>query len=201
VVFMDANPENCRRAEEAGFSVVFGDAVQERTMQRARFEIVGDVIGATSNQVLNSVFVRHASERFRVSRGYVAAAKPDKGLAPELVAMGKAVMLFEGPHDVLRWEVRARRRAVEIEKWLYEGPVAEGESAAPKETATVANPGELFVVLTLKRGSKTNPMHAGLVPKKGDVAGIAVHTVEREAAHAALRRLGWVPWAEEPAAD
>ncbi len=201
VVFLDANAENCRRAEEAKFSVVFGDAVQERTMQRARFELVGDVVGATPNQVLNSVFVRRASERFRVPRGYVAAARPDTGLAPELVATQKAVMLFEGPHDALRWEVRVRRRAVEIEKWIYQGPLAEEGSAPKQSTATAANPAELFVILTLKRGAKTQLMHAGLAPKAGDVASIAVHTVESDAAHSALQRLGWVPIPDESEAS
>ena len=32
VVFLDSNPEHVRQAQEAGFSVVFGDAVQARTM-------------------------------------------------------------------------------------------------------------------------------------------------------------------------
>jgi len=197
VVFLDANGENCRRAEEAGFTVVFGDALQERTLQRARFELVGDVIGATPNQVLNSVFVRESRERFGVPRGYVAAPRPEKGLAPKLVAADKAAMLFEGPHDALRWEVRTRRRAVAVEKWIYEGPPAEGEVPQEKP-APAANPGELFVVLTLARGGKTLLMHADLAPKPGDVASIAVHTVEDEAAHAALLRLGWLP---QPAPD
>jgi NhaP-type Na+/H+ or K+/H+ antiporter len=200
VVFLDANPENCRRVEEAGFNVVFGDAVQERTMQRARFELVGDVIGVTPNQVLNSVFVRRARERFGVPRGYVAAARPEKGLAPELVATEKAVMLFEAPPDALRWDVRSRRRAVDIEKWVYNGPPDEA-AVAETEPPKAANPGELYVILTLERGAKTLVMHADLQPKPGDRASIAVHSVESEAAHLALLRLGWSPYAEESEAE
>jgi len=202
VVFLDANAANCRRAEEAGFSVVFGDAVQERTLQRARVELVGDVVGATQNQVLNSVFVRRARERFGVPRGFVAASQPEKGLAPELIATDKALMLFDGPHDVLRWEVRTRRRAVTVEDWVHHGttkteaPPDESKPAVSKPGG--AYPNELFVILALARGGKTHVMHAGLVPKKGDIASVAVHTVESEAAYAALRRMGWRPL---PAAD
>jgi hypothetical protein len=193
---LDANAENCRRAEEAGFTVVFGDALQERTMQRARFELVGDVVGATPNQVLNSVFVRHARERFGIPRAYMSAPRPSKGLAPEMVATEKAVMLFEGPHDALRWDVRTRRKAVAIEKWAYEGPV-DGDAEPTGEGATAANPSELFAVLTLKRSGKTQIMNAGLEPKVGDIASIAVHTVEGDAAHTLLGKLGWVPQPEE----
>jgi NhaP-type Na+/H+ or K+/H+ antiporter len=69
VVFLDSNPGNCRQAEEAGFAVVFGDAVQERTLLRARPRSVGSAIGLTPNQMLNSVFVSRARERFGVPRG------------------------------------------------------------------------------------------------------------------------------------
>jgi hypothetical protein len=197
VVFLDANAENCRRAEEAGFNVVFGDAVQERTLQRARFELVGDVVGATQNQVLNSVFVRRARERFGVPRGFVAASQPEKGLAPELIATDKALMLFDGPHDVLRWEVRTRRRAVTVEDWVFHGPPPTEEPVEESKPAVakpgVANSNELFVILTLARGGKTQLMHADLVPKKGDIASVAVHTVETEPAYDALRRMGWQP--------
>ncbi|HEY5657224.1 MAG TPA: sodium:proton antiporter, partial [Myxococcota bacterium] len=72
VVFLDSNPQNCRRAEEAGFPVVFGNALQERTQQRARFESVGAVAGITPNQMLNGIFVSRTRERFRVPQGYIA---------------------------------------------------------------------------------------------------------------------------------
>ena len=86
--FLDSNPANCRRAEEAGFQVVYGDAMQERTMQRARFESVASAIGLTTNQMLNSVFASRARDHFGVPRGFVAALNPESGLAPELVERG-----------------------------------------------------------------------------------------------------------------
>ena len=44
VVLLDSNPQNCRRAEEEGLPVVFGNALEERTLQRARFEVVGAAV-------------------------------------------------------------------------------------------------------------------------------------------------------------
>jgi hypothetical protein len=132
VIFLDSNPESCRHAEEAGFSVVFGDALQERTLQRARFELVGEVVGVTPNQMLNSVFVSRARKRFRVPRGYVSVARPESGLAPELVESEEAVMLFDGPHEAARWEVRVRHRSVEVERWRYGGP-SEGDPSPGDE--------------------------------------------------------------------
>lgn len=49
VVFLDSDPRNIRAAESAGFPVVFGDALSDRTLQRARIDLVGTAIGATPN--------------------------------------------------------------------------------------------------------------------------------------------------------
>jgi NhaP-type Na+/H+ or K+/H+ antiporter len=193
VIFLDSNPESCRRAEDEGFAVVFGDALQERTLQRARFDLVGDVVGATSNQMLNSIFVSRSRERFAVPRGYVSVARPDSGLAPELVKSEEAVVLYDGPQDAARWEVRARHRDVEVEHWLFGGP-ADGADDGKSQPAS-AN--EQFVMLMILRGGKALLMQEGLELKKGDVASIAVHVAEREEAHRGLERLGWSPQ-EEP---
>jgi hypothetical protein len=190
VVFLDANPAHCRRAEEAGFSVIFGDALQERTLQRARFELVGTVAGVTPNQMLNNVFISRARERFRVPRAYVAVDRPESGLAPEIVKSEAAVVLFDGPHDAERWDVRERHRDVDVEHWRYGGDAGAGEGSGEDAEGAVI-PGELFVILMLLRGGKALPMHEGMKLEAGDVASIAVHVPEAEAAHRALRRLGW----------
>jgi Trk K+ transport system NAD-binding subunit len=196
VVFIDSNPDNCRAAEEAGFQVVYGDALQERTLQRGRFENVGSAIGTTPNQMLNSLFASRARQLFGVPRGYVAVAKPQSGLAPELVERGEIVVLFEGPHDVERWDVRARHGEMEVDYWEY----GDSPAAQPDESTNgAAVIGERFVILTIRRADGVVPMHQGLAPAPGDVAAVAIHSEERESAAARLRSLGWVPH-EAPAA-
>ena len=123
------------RGEEAGFTVIFGDALQERTLQRARFDLVGDAVGVTPNQMLNSIFVSRARERFRVPRSYVAVDQPESGLAPELVGNEQAVVLFDGAHDVGRWEVRDRHDEIDVEHWEYIGLSDHGEAAEQMATS------------------------------------------------------------------
>jgi len=199
VVFLDSNAVNTRRAQEAGFSVIFGDGLQERTLQRARFDLVGEVVGVTANQMLNSIFVSRARERFRVPRSYVAVGRPESGLAPELVGSEQAVVLFDGPHDSGRWEVRDRHGEIAVEYWEYIGlagtPSEAGDAAAAPAPGT-----EHFVILTIRRGSRVSIMHAGMKIQPGDLASIAIHTGELEAARVALAGLGWSRTVN-PAAD
>jgi NhaP-type Na+/H+ or K+/H+ antiporter len=192
VIFLDANPWNCRRAEESGFQVVYGDALQERTLQRARFENVGIAVGLTHNQMLNSLFASRAREYFGVPRGYVAAIDPQAGLAPELVERGQVAVLFEGPHDVERWDVRARHDELEIDYWVYGGkPERDVNSDEGGEPAPQA--GERFVILSIRRGEKVMLMHTGLSLEAGDVAAVAIHREKRESAEEVLAAWGWVP--------
>jgi NhaP-type Na+/H+ or K+/H+ antiporter len=186
VVFLDSNPQNCRQAEEADFPVVFGNALQERTLQRARFEGVGAAVGLTANQMLNSVFATRARELFQVPEAYIAVVREDLGLAPDLLAKEEARILFDGPHEVERWDVRSRHGDLEVDYFVYTG-------AAEMPLADVPKDDELFVILCVHRGRKVMPMYQGLALVRDDVVAAAVHKPERTEAEVALRLHGFEP--------
>lgn len=191
VVFLDSNPKNCRDAEEAGFNVVFGNALQERTLLRARIGSVGAAVGVTNNQVLNSVFATRTHQLFGVPEGYIAVSSPGQGMAMDLVDKGDARVLFDGPHDIERWDVRFRRGETSVERWTFAG---EPEREEGEEAPSV---GEMLVILAVQRGAKIAPMHADQSWREKDVATVAVYSGEREEAHAVLRARGFVPEAAE----
>ncbi len=186
VVILDSNPHSCRRAEEAGFSVIFGNALEERTLQRARFDGVGSAIGLTPNETLNGLFVTRAREFSNVPRAYVALEGLAAGVTAEVARSQDAEILFETPHDVERWDVRSRHGDMEVThmqmRKLEEGDVADDKAGAPKES---------FLILAIRRGEHTFPMSTTFKLKEGDVAAVAVHVPEREEALRALARRGW----------
>jgi hypothetical protein len=190
VVFLDSNPQRCRAVEEAGFPVVFGNAIQERTMQRARFDSVQTAVAMTGNKTLNGVFVSRAHEGFGVPQGLVAVSQTDGGLIDELMQRRKADVVFEGFHDVQRWEVRSRRGDVEIMRRRFREAVREGEEDVTDE-AVASTAGERLVVLALHRGDRVEPMSMGMKPQRGDEATVAIHIPEREEALRALEAMGW----------
>jgi len=183
VVLIDSNPQNCHRAQEEGLPVIFGDAIADRTLQRARIESVGTVIGTTSNDELNGLFVSRARELFSVPEGWIALSRSDIGLSADVVRGSDAHVLFEGPHDMERWDVRDRHEELLIEYREY----------APQdgELPALARAGERFVFLSVRRGKRTFPMYAAFEPRAGDVAAVAVHAPELERVDAELREIGW----------
>ena len=206
VVIIDSNPRNCRRAEEAGLPVVFGNALEDRTLQRARVESIGTVVGLTSNDELNGLFVTRAREFFSVPQGYVALNRAHVGLSPELVHDQEDRVLFEGAHDVDRWDVRDRHEEIQLEQRVYQplDEPAAGDQAAEPDGSDAAEPpglaqsGERYIFLCVRRGSGAFPMFDKFEPREGDRAAVAIHLPDLEEADRALRALGWVVAEPEP---
>jgi NhaP-type Na+/H+ or K+/H+ antiporter len=190
VVVLDADPQRCRQAEQAGLTVVYGNALQERTLLRVPIEDVGTALGATFNDNLNSQFVGLARHTFGVGRGLVSVQALDGGKVPEHVRRNDGDVLFEGPHDQEQWDVRWRHRDVDLVNIQYSGPHTSGTT----NDATVPASQELFVILTHVRAGKVQAMSLALAQalKIGDAATAAVYRREHEAALEMLQQRGWV---------
>jgi NhaP-type Na+/H+ or K+/H+ antiporter len=184
VTLLDANPDHCREAEEGGWPVVYGNALDERTLARARPEQAGAVIGLTSNESVNLLFAREASARFAVPQAYVALERGSPGLPSDLLARHRVRVLFDGPRDVERWNVRFRHGLAERVRVRFEPPTA---GAAPAAASGL----DPFLMLTHERGGRVEPMHQGVEPKQGDEAVVALLAEQKEAALAALAARGW----------
>ncbi|NKE70847.1 cation:proton antiporter [Candidatus Manganitrophus noduliformans] len=190
VVFLDSDPKFCRQAEEAGFPVVFGNALEERTLLRAQFELVGVAVGVTSNEHLNSMFVGQANEFFEVPKGYVAVDALEGGKTPEYVQRQGAEVLFDGPHETERWDVRFRHKDAVVERLVFR-PSREAEDLAAAAKSALSKNGERFVILATRRGEKIFPMSLSYTPRDGDIASVALYIPEREAALRLLGEWGW----------
>ncbi len=196
VVFLETDPKRSRTAEEAGFAVVFGDPLEERTMLRAQPTLVGTAVGTTFNEHLNSLFVRQSLELFDVPSGYVAMDDLIGDGPAAYMAHGAADVLFDGPHDGERWDVRWRHGDVQIERLVYEPPTAPAPGAGdPRSVAPVSRGGpaqERYVMLTVSRRQQVSPMRMGFSPRPGDVAAVALYVAERVQGLETLATLGWV---------
>jgi NhaP-type Na+/H+ or K+/H+ antiporter len=190
VVLIDADPQRCRTAEAEGFSVVFGNALQERALRRIPIEHVGTVVGVTFNDNLNSQFVRLARHTFGVKHGFVSVDALDGDRPPEHVSRHGADVLFAGAHDQERWDVRCRQGDIEVVKVAY----APGEPA-PVPGRPHRGDQDRFVMLTIERGGRVRPMSlsASTSPRRGDQSTVALARRERDKALAELAAAGWQP--------
>ena len=199
VLFIESDPKRSQLAEQAGHTVVFGDPLDDRTMQRARMELVGTVIGLTFSEHANSLFVRETREAYGVARGYVAMESFEDQHAPRLVRRSGLEVLFDVPHDQARWDVRWRHDDVDVDPFEYRLDIAPGavtpDTGNAKTSTPEADQGpeDPYVILTVRRGQRPAPFHLGHDPSQGDIAAVAIHRPARQAAVARRARLGWRP--------
>jgi NhaP-type Na+/H+ or K+/H+ antiporter len=196
VAFADSNPAHCRAAEERGFPVVYGNALELRTLARMRLERARSVIGLTANNEVNSHFTGEARDEFGVREGYVAVNPSSGEVTSRIVEKQESRILFDGPKDVERWHVRFRHGDVEIREYRRleaEGSPEEGEPPGPRPIRGNAGGGSLpFVLLALERGERWEPMSPELEVQGGETAAVAIYLPAEEAAREELARRGWV---------
>jgi hypothetical protein len=189
VVVIDTDPQRCHEAESNGFAVVFGDGLQERTLRRARIELVDTAVGATFNDNLNSQFARYARHAFEVPAGLVSVGATEGGRAPEHVTRHHLDVLFDAGHDQERWDVRWRQGDVRILHFEFRAdpgaPPANGDGAPVRR--------DDYVLLTIERAGRLMPMRLGLRPRAGDRSAAAINARAEAEAVAALAASGWRP--------
>ena len=173
VVFVDADPQRCRGAEEDGFQVVFGDGLQERTLQRIPIELVGTAIGVTFNDNLNSQFARLTRQTFGVPHTYVSVDRLVADRPPEHVARNAADVLFGQAHDQERWDVRWRQGQVAVTLAEWSAPSAV-HGAVRRMRALRKADRVSAVVMALVRNGRTLADAAGARRSPSDTAVVAI---------------------------
>jgi hypothetical protein len=127
VVMIDANPEECRHAQDAGFRVFHGNALEERVLITAGLDTRRAVVATLPNEAVNLLFARKAREVYKVPHAYVAIQRGHGAFSHDVVHEAGASVLFGGEVDLELWDVRIRRELAEISAWRYVGLGEEGE--------------------------------------------------------------------------
>ncbi|MAE95960.1 MAG: hypothetical protein CL910_14985 [Deltaproteobacteria bacterium] len=191
LLFCDANPLHCRQAEARGYRVVWGNALQERTLARLRLERARAVVGLTPNNEVNHHFVGEARDEYHVPDRFAAVGRQGSEAATRIVRKQESRVLFDAPKDVERWNVRVRHHQADAVELLF-GEVP-SEPTSRTEPSPVDEDPDPFLLLAVDRGSETRVMFEDYEPQAGDRAKALIHRPERAEALAELASLGWIP--------
>jgi NhaP-type Na+/H+ or K+/H+ antiporter len=201
VLLVDNDPTACRAAEESGFRIIFGSALEKRTLQRAALETRVGIIALTLDEAVNLLCAVHARDEFHVRRAYVGVDRQHAGVSPEDADRARARMLFGAPRDLARWSSRCQRGEIILESWRWRaGSAAGGDLRAPKDEGTGApDPRAMFLPLLLgRRGETVVPVDEQWRPRPDDEIVLALDRQHEEAGRNWLLAGGWSP-SPEPA--
>lgn len=194
LVFMDANAAHCAAAAREGYRVVSGNALDERVLREARMDQASVAIGLTTNTAVNALFSREARETFGVPETYVAVDSIDPGVMPERIERERGKVLFDGPKELGRWNLRFQYDEAPVIHCRYSGENAkarEGEDEKPAQSSAAKAGGEAWVQLAILHDKKLGIMDAGAQPQTGDIGAFVLHGPDMQAGEDALRALGW----------
>jgi NhaP-type Na+/H+ or K+/H+ antiporter len=185
VVFIDANPTACRQAEEAGFRVLYGNGLEERTLVRAHADSRRGCLALTPNEEVNFLFAREIHDKFRGPAIYLGLQDASTGITAARVDALGARIAFGGPRQVGVWATRLRRGDAAIERWRLDDPRGD----QPGELATFPD-GALPLAVT--GGGRVRVAATDARARKGDELDVAIAVAGREQTAQALAAAGWV---------
>jgi len=186
VTFLDSNPAACHIVEQDGFKVIFGNVLEERTLQRAQLDDKAACIALTPNEEANLLFTRRAIDEFKVPRVYLALSRVGGDLNASVVDHHGGTVLFGHPRDLELWALRLRRGTAGIEIWRRAA-----EDTGSEDGDALKTPKNLCLPLITWRVDKVFPTHDAAGVKHGDVVHFAIFSERRDEAREWLVANGW----------
>lgn len=197
VTFLDSNADETRAAEADGFPVVFGNALDDSTLQRADLDRYAGCIAVTPNEEVNFLVASRAREDFALTRVWTAIHPRDGHLTTEMIRGVSAALLFGGGSDPRAWETALRRSEATVETWEYRGriPRAATEGLVPPNLRSAMLP------LVQHRLRGTVPVSETTRVRRRQRVGWLVLASRRPEVEGWLEGNGWRPARAKPHAS
>ena len=185
VLFLDSSADATRAAKENNFRVVFGNALEERTRQRAGLDAVAACIGMTQNEEVNLLFIRRVREEFKIPR---LMAVLEGHITEKIIREARATVLFGIPTDVDLWSLRLRRGIASVSRWKC---LVDESSLWSENVSLPKNIVNAHVPVAVRRNGKVFPMEKGICFGKGDELYLAIFHEKKNDVVAWMHEQGW----------
>jgi NhaP-type Na+/H+ or K+/H+ antiporter len=195
VVFIDARAEAAEDAQKEGFRVIYGNALEERTLLRADLESRKAAVAVLWNDAVNLLFIEKARQ-YKVPDTFIAVERGHGSIVDDMVNKTGSGVLFGGEIDVELWSIRIRRDIAISERWQWKEPEDSGEKSDEPAPAPTGIPKELknmMLPVAVRRDESTDLFDHRSKIRDGDVMTWLVLAEREESAHEWLRANGWIP--------
>ena len=192
ILLLDSNPDSVTTAQQEEFKVIFGNALEERTIQRANLGDYIGCIGLTTNEEVNLMFVNRVNREFKTPRRLVALHLRDGSVSPSMVKNSGAAIIFGVHCDLDLWSVRIRRGLTTVSTWKMTEPTVDSE-ASDNNSAEFETQGHLLLALCATRNDKIMPFDNSIALRKDDILHFLLFSEKKEEAANWLIHSGWEP--------
>jgi NhaP-type Na+/H+ or K+/H+ antiporter len=188
-VLVDADPDVCRMAEKDGLRVVYGSALEERTLRRAGVYSARSLVAITKNEGVNLLCARKASEDFRVRRVHAGSDRRRIGISEGAVAEAGVRTLFGALRDLRYWIALCERREISLECWTAKARRGLGDPRGTKNSIEEIQ--SIFLPLAVVRAKRTFPVDERWSPRMRDEVWVVIAKEQVKQAAEWLSVRGW----------
>jgi len=192
VLIVDSNAREARTAEELGFQVLYGNAGEDRTLERADIESRRGFIALTPNPDANLLMAHHVKELTRAPATYVALARGRAGTRARRVLRDGHRVLFGRAVEMGQWNHRLAQGTARVERWRFDG-VQTPEGGEQASSGAELERGHHLIPLTVTHGGRTEPVHNDTEIRPGDELTMLLAGEGPGSVDDLLRVAGWSP--------
>ena len=185
VICIDQNPKACRRAEEEGIKVIYGNGLDEKTLLRAEIDTRLGAMGLSSNEEVNLLFGTKAKEIGKLSVVLVGIKSMAEGITSEMVKEIGGKIPFGRQCDIEKWAGWIQRGITSINRYSLTSPASNNNFQDGTEG--------VILPLVLHRKSKSQPIDDTTEIKAGDEVTMIVNNQRKKEALEWLSSQGWIP--------
>ena len=185
VICIDEDPNACRLAENEGIKVFYGNALGDRTLQRAEPDIRKGIIALSGNEEVNFIFSQRAKHLGKGMIILTGIKQKDKGITSKMVLDSGGRIPFGRPVDIDLWSSWIRKGDTKYSS--YE--MGENFNFELSDPAMV---GLILPIVSGRLGSLI-PVDDHLKIKKGDFVTFLINTKKEDEANTWLKLNGFSP--------
>ena len=184
VICIDQNPKACRRAEEEGIKVIYGNGLDEKTLLRAEIDTRLGAMGLSSNEEVNLLFGTKAKEIGKLSVILVGIKSMAEGITSEMVKEIGGRIPFGRHFDIEQWAGWIQRGITSINRYSLTSPASDNNFQDGTEG--------IILPLVLHSKSKSQPIDDTTEIKAGDEVTMIVNNQREKEALEWLSSQGWI---------
>jgi len=201
VLLIDASGSANRGLPEQNFTVIFGNALDERVLVQADIESRRAVIGLLPNGAVNLLFARKAKQEFKVPAAYIGIQRGVGAINPKLVHEAGGTVLFAEERDLELWAVRVRRGTCSIQTWEFNKEESPEEQENKRTVRLDRNVRNSLLPLIHRHGKNVKPVDDRSHITSGDGLTWLIFDEREKEATAWLTKQGWRQVEETVAAN
>ena len=121
IICIDEDPHSCLIAENEGIKVFFGNALEERTLQRAEPDTRKGIIALSGNEEVNYIFSQRAKHLSKEMDVLIGIKDSFEGITPEMINETGGKIPFGRSADMDFWSSLIRQKKTTYSSYTYKG--------------------------------------------------------------------------------